>query len=63
MLVCVLLGVVIGALNGTLIGIMNLPPFFGNSLYLYDHPWTWFPVYSDTVAGTYTGGRMVPFNL
>ena len=31
-----------------------------NSLYMYDHPWCWFSLQCNTMAGTYTGRWMVP---
>ena len=34
-----------------------------NSLYMYDHPWCWFSLQRNTMAGTYTGWWMVPLNL
>ena len=34
-----------------------------NTLYLYDYPRCRIPVQCYSLAGTYTGGRMVPFNL
>ena len=34
-----------------------------NTLYLYDYPRCRIPVQCHSLAGTYTGGRMVPFNL
>ena len=34
-----------------------------NSLYLYDHPWCRFSLQRNTVAGTYPGRWMVPYNL
>ena len=39
MIICIVLGIAVGALNGVLIGVMNLPPFLGNALYMYDYPW------------------------
>ena len=34
-----------------------------NSLYMYDHPWCWFSLQCNTMAGAYTGWWMVPLNL
>ena len=31
--------------------------------YMYDHPWCWFSLQRNTMAGTYTGWWMVPLNL
>ena len=57
MLLCIVLGIIVGAANGVLIGIPC------NTLYVYDYPRCRIPVQCHSLAGTYTGGRMVPFNL
>ena len=55
MIICIVLGIAVGALNGVLIGVMNLPPFLGNALYMYDYPWCRISLQCNTLAGTYTG--------
>ena len=56
MLLCLVLGIIVGAANGVLIGIMNLPPFLATLC-------TCMIMQCHSMAGTYTGWWMVPFNL
>ncbi len=62
MVLCLVLGLIIGALNGAhrCYEPATVPC---NSLYMYDHPWCWFSLQRNTMAGTYTGWWMVPLNL
>ena len=60
MLLCIVLGIIVGAANGGIYGFATFPC---NTLYLYDYPRCRIPVQCHSLAGTYTGGRMVPFNL
>ena len=63
MLICVLFGTVVGFVNGNLIGVMGLPPFLGNSLYLHDNPRHKLHGNGYAVAHKQAARRMVPLHL
>ena len=63
MLLCLVLGILVGALNGVLIGIMNLPPFLATLCTCMITRGAGSLCKRNTVAGTYPGRWMVPYNL
>ncbi len=63
MLICIVLGIASWCIEWCTDRCYESAAIPGNTLYLYDYPWCWFSLQCNTMAGTYTAGRMVPQHL